>query len=803
MDHSTTIDIKCFHCATVCSSKAFTKGDKHFCCFGCQTVYEILQDNDMEGYYDLEDSPGQRMNKESGSSFEFLDNEVISEKLLSFNSEKLQKLSFSIPSIHCSSCIWLLENLSSLDKGIITSNINFSEKKLSINLDPSVTSIRDTAELLSQLGYPPVVNLESIQPSEESSNRRFFTQVGVAGFCFGNIMLLSFPEYIGVVMDETLKVYFSYLSLLLALPVVFFGARDYFTAAFKGLKEKIVNIDTPIALGVSALFLESCYQVISHTGQGYFDSLAALVFFLLIGKWFQNRTYQGLSFERDYKSYFPLAVQQIKNGSIESVPVYELDTGDIIQVRNQEIIPADSILLQSGGQIDYSFVTGEARPVLVAQGEKVYAGGRLIGRAQRFEILKPASQSYLTQLWNDHNPGDQTEPATRPLIDRISRSFTIAIMAIALISAIVWLFIDPVKTPIIFTSVLIVACPCALALATPFTLGTAMNVLGKNDFYVKNSMVLEKLWNVDHIVFDKTGTLTSIGAKRIVYSGPDLTEIEKYSIKQVVKNSIHPYSQMIDNYLQMHTEGTASVMGYQEILGQGITGSVNGLQIKLGSEAFILGMQKNGGNTAKAPEGRIYVSINDECRGHFSIVNQWRQGIDVLLNRLKNHFKLSLLSGDNSAEANALQKIFPSNSIFLFNQKPEQKASFIKEHQAEGQKIIMLGDGLNDAIALKESYLGVAITDNMSAFTPASDVIAKGDSLTLLNRIMCFAQRSKWVIVASFVISFCYNLIGLSLAVSGNLQPVYAAILMPLSSISVVLFSTASIKLFARQFKLK
>jgi Cu+-exporting ATPase len=273
---------------------------------------------------------------------------------------------------------------------------------------------------------------------------------------------------------------FSWLNLALAIPVFFYSGFDYLRSAFKSFQQKQINIDVPIAAGLIALFVRSSYDIISATGAGYLDSFTGLVFFLLIGRWFQNKTYESLAFDRDFTAYFPLAVNRMEEGEWKPVVIYKLRRGDQIKIRNMEIIPADSILLEESAYIDYSFVTGESRPVKAIQGELVYAGGRLIGKPVTLIVEKQTSQSHLTNLWN-HDAFKKTEESKyQKIIDRAARKFTWIVLGIALLTAIYWQITNPSAMWLVLTSVLMVACPCALALAAPFTLGSMLRVLGNH-----------------------------------------------------------------------------------------------------------------------------------------------------------------------------------------------------------------------------------------------------------------------------------------------------------------------------------
>ncbi len=803
-------DIVCYHCGDFCREDHVVHEDKDFCCNGCKTVYEILKENDLCNYYDLQQNPGIALkSKDFGDKYNFLDNKEIEDQILDFREGQTAKVTFYIPSIHCSSCIWLLENLYKLKEGIRYSRVHFSKKEINIDYDPEKINLKELVATLATIGYEPFISLEQeSRKKQKTINRDLLLKMGVAGFSFGNIMLLSFPEYFGFegIDDLSIQRFISWLNVALALPVVFYCSTDYFKSAFTGLKQRYVNIDVPISLGILTLFIVSLVQVGLKQGPGYLDSLSGLLFFLLIGRWIQNKTYEGLSFERDYRSYFPLAVIRLKDHKQETIPVSRLEKSDHIQVRNDEIIPADSLLLSEEANIDYSFVTGESEPVYKQKGEFIYAGGRQQGPAIQLEIQKPTSQSYLTQLWNNEAFKKDEKSQLQSLVDKISKYFTAAILLIALSGLAIWLFIDPFKSWFVFTSVLIIACPCALSLSTPFTLGNTMNVFGRNHFYLKNTHVIEKLTRINHIVFDKTGTLTQNQKGRIRYSGQPMNAEEKKWLARIVSNSTHPLSRKILHEIGGElTDLKTKINSFEEIKGKGITGIVDGHLIKLGSKALLNGELKMEETTEDKPDfsqANVYLSIDSKLKGSFIVDNIYREGLTELISELRNNYSLSILSGDNETEKQTLIAMFPPGTEMKFRQQPEQKLDYINHLKEKGNYILMLGDGLNDAGALVMSDVGIAVTEDITSFTPASEAILGSTAIGKIDAFLNFSKIAKNIILTSFGISFLYNIVGMSFALLGMLTPIIAAVLMPLSSISVVIFATFAVHVMAKYKKL-
>jgi Cu+-exporting ATPase len=824
--HTTTPAAKlpCFHCGEPCSAGAFALEGKAFCCFGCQTVFSLLRESGLEQFYQLQAAPGTRIRAASAAAkWAFLDDAAVAAKLLDYADNAQAKVTLHLPAIHCVACVWLLENLFKLHPGIGHSEVNFSRREAAITFARDKIKFSELVALLTSIGYEPELTFgetEKIKPPPW--RKKAWLQIGLAGFAFGNIMLMSLPFYFGLdsFNGPWFKLIAGWLGLALALPVVTFSAADFWRAAWLSLRQRTITLEVPIVLGLAAIYLASVVEVFAQRGPGFCDSLCGLIFFLLCGRLFQKKTYDRLTFDRDYKGFFPLSVIRKNSSGEASVAISQLETGDHLILRNGELLPADAKLVSGDACMNYSFVTGESEPVPRAAGAYLYAGGRQVGGAIEVETVKPVAQSYLATLWNHEAFRKKSSHDLDTLTNRYSQRFTKLVIGVALAAAAFWIFRDATKALKAFASVLIVACPCALALAAPLTHGTAQRLLARLKIFLKNALVIERMAEVDTIVLDKTGTLTTADAGGVEFQNAEggvrsaeLSADEMNWIGSLARHSTHPNSVRIAKSFSFVA---LPVTGFKETPGNGIEGQIAGHKVLLGSRVWL---EKCGticrsrGDEAQASIAKISepphvgsyssVAVDGKFRGAFAFENILRPEAAELIAQLGDKYELALLSGDNEREAARFQKLFGRRAVLKFNQSPADKLHFIQELQARGRKVMMVGDGLNDAGALKQAEVGVAVVEQIGIFSPASDVILDAAELPRLAGVLAFSREAARLVRAGFVISALYNLIGVSIAAAGLLSPIVCAILMPLSSATVVAFACGATAWLGRRLQVE
>lgn len=701
-------------------------------------------------------------------------------------SENLAIAELHLPTMHCASCVRTLESWPKWRAGLESVGVDFSHQTAVFRFQPNVVRLSELALELQAMGFPPDVSLAQSssdlqRPQKSLAARNLFKQMAIAGFVFGNTMLFALPEYFGMEAGSDLSLFIRWITAFLSVPLVWISGAPFLRSAWGALKQRTTNMDVPISLGIAALFVQSQFDVWTGHGPGYFDSLAGLLFFLLIGRWFQTQTFSALHFERDYRSFFPFSVWVLENGIEVAKPLESLKCGDLVRVRHGEMVPVDSTVLEGESAVDVSFLTGEAQPHDVKPGAEIPAGAHVVGGALLVRADKALDQKYLTSLWSEDTGGRR--PQWTALTDRLGRAFTGVVLGISAAAALAWAFVDPTRIVPVVTSVLIVACPCALALAVPFALGNTVRWLGRHGAFVKSTSTVERLAAVGAWVFDKTGTLTVAGA--MTWEEPaGLQPMQRIALRSLANHSAHPLSRsLVQHFTQKQGVDALPVWGFEEALGRGIVGTVNGKTYKLGSPAFC------DQPVERAPDHALGALEDGVFLGWFLPKSTYRTGLDAALSGL-GIVPVAVLTGDSDGERSALMQVVPPGTELHFRQKPEAKKAFVQALQARGETVAMVGDGLNDAGALAQSDVGITVAEDALHFAPACDVLLRGDALPQLDRMQRFAQAGVRAVRLSIFMSLTYNVVGLSWAVRGALTPEVSAVLMPISSLSVVLFTT-------------
>lgn len=805
----------CDHCGAVCSAGVVTRGELMFCCAGCRLVHELLADDAVCRVMDDATVAGERFTRLGIPRFDALDDERFATRFIRYVGPHTTQCELSLPTIHCASCIWTLENLHRLDSAVVRSEVNFLHRTLSVTYRHDDLTFRQLVELCTRLGYEPDLRREQDSARERvSSMRSLIMKLGVAGFAFGNAMIFSAPDYLAAyhgdprALTPELAALFAVVRVALSVPVLVYSASEYFSASWMALRKRIISLDVPVAVGLIALFARSMWDIATGHGTGYLDSFTGLVFFLLTARLVQTKSFHALSFDRTYASFFPLSASiETADRGTRTVPLSDVCVDDIVRVRHEEIIPADGILVDSHAHVDYSFVSGEAEISEVVNGAVLYAGGRVIGRDIRYRVTRTVSHGHLTQLWNASVFHRDKVRRAESISRTFALLFTIGVLLIACVSALMW-WPDASMAVSTAVAVLIVACPCALTLASPFTYGAAMTMLGRSSLYVRSAEVVADLSGIDTIVFDKTGTLTASAGQAVRFVGAPLNDDERQALCSVMSASVHPLSRAVVRYLcggSIRGEGELrnDVSEYHEIPGKGITCTIRGRHVRIGSRSFVMNDSPGSewddenvdGTDGSDAVSRIHVMIDGTVRGCFSVESVLRDGVREMIAELRKTYDVYVVSGDSDRQREMFRGLVADDHL-LFHCQPHEKMRFIEQLQAEGRKVAMIGDGVNDAGALRQAECGIAVSDSTGSFTPASDAILSGSAVHGLARMLRIARYARRILVLAFAVSLVYNAIGITMACSGRLTPVFAAFFMPLSSWSVVGLSYGLMKLY-------
>jgi len=592
---------------------------------------------------------------------------------------------------------------------------------------------------------------------------------------------------------------FGYLNLAFAIPTLFYSASDYFKSAWFSLKQKRLNLDVPLALGIFIIFLRTAFEVLTQTGPGFADTLCSLVFFILIGKWVQQRTYYHISFERDYRSYFPVAVTRITENKDEPVQLADLQIGDRILVRNNEIIPADAILLRGQAAVDFSFVTGESRTVEKTLGEIIYAGGRQVGEAIELEVVKPVSQSYLTKLWNNES-FKHYEKQFDTFIGFISKYFTIGLVSIALVSCAFWLFGgDSMRAWGAFTAVLIIACPCALGLATPTAIMVGVGKGAEQGILIKDAESLELAKNINSIILDKTGTITQ--------GKPQVTGIQwldnKYEAQNILvsieKQSEHPLADAVVKYFD-ETPST-ELTHFESITGKGAKAQYKEETYYVGNKKLLQEnnisiapkLQEYADSWANEYKTVIWFASSTQALAVLAIADKIKDTSVQAIKEIQNMgIEVYMLTGDNEATAKAIAS---QTGIQHYKAEvlPQDKADFVKNLQQQGRVVAMVGDGINDSTALATADVSIAMGKGSDIAMDVAKMTIISSDLTKIPQAIRLSRQTVATIKQNLFWAFIYNLIGIPIAagllypINGFLlNPMIAGAAMALSSVSVV-----------------
>jgi len=748
-----------------------------FCCHGCLGVYNLVHELGIEEFYQLDDNAGLSLRNHQSKDYQFLQNEVMLTRLSHRKKgDHILEYRLFLPAIHCAACVLLLENLPRMLKsGILDAKVHYPRKELILTIDDREVSLHEILPFLDSMGYQ--VSLETITQQSTTEQSNTLLNLAIAGFCFGNCMLFSFPEYLTIELSSSFERVFRILSLVLATASTLLVSRHYFVSAWRSIQAKILSLHIPVSIGILALYFESVRQVGLNVGQGYSDSLTGFLFFLHIGKYLQEQSLQHLSFDKELKSYFPLSALKVEGNTKVPTPVEDLQTQDRVYLRMGELISFDGVLLSEQAEIDYSFFTGESEAVQVNKGGFAQAGGRIISSSALFEVKLPISKSKIQKFWeslDDQNQSTVIDFQTSAWTNRIASVYTPTVLLAAVLNCAYWLSLGKLAVGLETTvAVLIIACPCAISLSLPFTGAAVLSLLRSRGLYLKSVQVLEKVYEIRGLILDKTGTLSeSIREMIFAEEKPDDEDLLG-AIRTLALHSTHPISKTVAHNLS--SSPLQEVLDVEELVGNGLSGTYLGKRLFLGKRDKLSG-DKN--KTVIEYDSVVYP---------LEFREKQRRGLSSFLSGLSKDYPLVLLSGDHGVANPSLEQLIKDHFVeAIFELSPQEKAQKVSEIEKHSGYQLMIGDGLNDAGAMCNATLALSVVEDQASFHPSCDMILEGKYLEDFTRQWQILKGSRYILLVCLLFATFYNIIGLSLAVSANLTPLACAILMPLSSLTIL-----------------
>ena len=803
-------EVLCSHCELVVPPGLVVDGaELQFCCHGCETVYSLLQEHGMQDTFQMaQDSLPEDATRFSRQRlYAEFDQPEFLEKHVQTLPSGFQQVTLYLENVHCAACVWLLEKLPSFLEGIRSSRLDFARSKLTVVWEQEKLPVSEIAQFADRLGYPAAPyrgkEQEEIRKQEE---RRWLIRIAVAGACAGNVMLMAFALYSGMFggMANTHREFFRWGSLLATIPAVFWAGKPFFQGAWNALRARTLHMDLPIAIGLSAGFIAGVIHTITGTGEVYFDTVTALIFLLLIGRWLQLRQ-QRLAFQATELLYSltpPMALLQ-EGDEVREVPTSSLRVGDLIEIRAGDRVPVDSVVVEGRSTLNTSILTGESLPVEVSEKSEIFSGTINLSARIVAAVKKVGEDTRIAKILQKVEDVGQADIPTVRLAQRIVGYFVATVLCLAVLTLAIWWGHSPEVAIQNAIALLIVTCPCALGLATPLAINVSLGQAAKREILIKGGETLEKLATPGQIWLDKTGTLTTGSFSLVGWYGP---ESLKKDIHALEKHSSHPISEALVKELEAHAEDV-SVSEVEQVHGSGIRGLVDGKALVVGSPEYLRELQDGAPFPQAISEQLenfiahcwtpIVIARDGEIVGALGLGDQIRDDARKTIEQLKKQgWKIGILSGDHPGIVREVGKALDLDEKSCFGGvSPERKQQIVLSNRSDGP-VVMVGDGVNDAAALAAADIGISVHGSAEASLAIADVFLARPGLAALGEVLQGARRTFRLIKSNILFSIVYNSIGATLAMMGILNPLVAAVLMPFSSLTVITNSYRS-KVFA------
>ena len=798
---------RCDHCHLEFNDSVMIKDDNlNFCCKGCQGVYHLLKDDGLDSFYNKLGNKTITPPIEVDDDINRFDTKSFEEMFISTNENGFKQIDLVIEGIHCAACIWLNEKVLYDTDGIVSADINFTNNKAKIIWDDDEVSLSEIIKKIRSIGYNAYAyDASAADEQAVKSKRDYFIRMMVAVFASMNIMMLSVAKYTGFFtgMDEEVRHFVHLGEFILATPVLFYSGWIFFRGAYYGLRNRILNMDFLVSSGATLTYIYSLFILFGAKGESYFDSVAMIITFVLVGKYLEVIGKKSAVDTLDkIKGTLPLEAMVIVDGIKKSLPLNSIKVGDIIELRSGEKVCIDGVITNGEGNFDESSLTGESLPVYKKEGQKVFSGTINSDSVIRYEATKTYKNSTLNSIVTLLEDSLSSKPKIEYKANEVSKGFTVTILSLSLATFLVWYFfgIDLgfdyegtnhfEKSFIVAISVIVIACPCALALATPIASLIGISELAKKGLLFKEAKYIESMAKADTLVMDKTGTITKghLQVKKMRILDDNIHKLNL--LYSLLDSSTHPVSKSVKRHLDDNFQlSLKDISNVKNVESKGIVAKYKNVDGKvfnlLGGNTDLL--KENNINYKFDSTNTVYVfAINTRVIATFELIDEIKEGAQELVSdALSNGLNVVMLTGDNESVAS---KVASKVGIkdFEANINPIQKAEYVEKLKKEGKTVIMAGDGINDSIALAKSDVAIAMGNSSDITISVSDVVLLNNSLESLLTAFKISRRTYKFIKQNLALSLIYNAITIPLAMAGLVIPLVAALSMSLSSLMVV-----------------
>lgn len=802
-------DVACSHCGLpVPAGLVDPDSPLQFCCHGCQTVYEMIHGCGMDRFYRLRDATGAASPPARVTDLRYreLDDPVFRNLYYQTLSDGTQSTELYLEGVHCSACVWLVEKLPMIAPGVLEARLDIRRSLVRIRWDDSQIALSRIARTLNSLGYPPHPAKDArARQQRRREDQRFLIRIGVAAACAGNVMTLAFALYGGMFtgIEDQYSQLFRLTSMGFGLIALLWPGSLFFRGAWAALRTRTAHLDLPIAIGLLAGSLAGTINAIRGTGEIYFDSLTMLILMLLVGRWIQRRQqrWAGDAIELLF-SLTPTSARRITESGIEQVPLEAIVPGDVVEVRAGDSIPTDGQVLEGQSTIDQSLLTGESHVVPVAPGQAVHAGTVNLSAKLLVRVQQVGEQTRVGRLMRLVEQCSLRRAPIVLLADRIAGWFVLVVLVLAVLTFGLWMVWDPSRAVDHAVALLIVTCPCALGMATPLAVTVALGRAARRKILIKGGEILEVLSRPGMVVLDKTGTLTASRTSVLQWSGDDAV---LPWVAALQRHSAHPIATALVQFCEQRIgqDRAAAVQAteVQQTIGGGLAGTVDGHHVVIGSARFVrqrncridhsmLQAEQAALDQAATP---VLIAVDQQVIAVAALGDPIREDAAQALEQLRRMgWKVRILSGDHPSVVRAVAEqldVAPQDAVG--GATPEDKVQYVEQAARQGPTV-MVGDGVNDAAALSAATVGIAVHGGAEASLAAADVYLSRNGLIPVVEVIQAARNTLHAIRRCLIASLCYNGLAASLAIIGWIGPLTAALLMPISSFTVLTLAFTS-----------